>query len=73
MSEWIRSLIRGLLPAGGATRVRSFDRGGAVCRNRPIDEMAFHDPLHDAKHEFWMARTIHPSDGAVEECVHKSA
>ena len=64
---------RGLLPAGGATRVRSFDRGGAVCRNRPIDELAFHDPLHDAEHEFWMAWTIDNSECAVEKCVYQSA
>lgn len=64
---------RGLLPTGGATRVRSFDRGGAVCRNRPIDELAFHDPLHDAEHDFWMAWTINNSECTVKKCINEPA
>jgi len=71
MSEWIRSLIRELLPAGGATRVRSFDRGGTICRNRPINEVAFHDPLHDAEHDFWMAWTINYRECTVKECINE--
>jgi hypothetical protein len=73
MSKWIRSLIRGLLPAGGATRVRSFDRSGAACRIRPINEVAFHDPLHDAEHEFWMAWTINNSECAIKKRINKTA